>query len=355
MWKPLKKFKGKIGQICHQSWTLALGFSVQSCTQNEPFSTAERSERVENFLFKGFYWPKARRKKMYKKSDPIFRCTTPSTWARTQTFYALPKTHKKNLKIRPIVSAPGGVFDCVGWFLQQILKPLLAHVQSHLSSTPNLIDRLGELDQDLLQGKIPISFDVVSLYTNIDTKEALHTVLDYVQSHKPRTYGLATHDLYELLDLLLSNNIFTHGGKFYRQIRGLAMGNRLSGTLAIICMDRFEHTHIYTTYQPYFYGRYVDDIGTSVNNVDDAQLMLTDLNSKHPTIAFELETPNEDKFLPILDLMIRVNKEDQVERKLYCKPASKGITLNFSSHQPSTTKRAMVNAELLRAETYPTS
>ena len=28
------------------------------------------------------------------------------------------------------------------------------------------------------------------------------------------------------------------------------MGNRLSGTLAIICMDRFEHTHIYTTYQP---------------------------------------------------------------------------------------------------------
>ena len=83
--------------------------------------------------------------------------------------------------------------------------------------------------------------------------------------------------------------------------------------------------------------------------------MLTDLNSKNPTIAFELETPNEDKFLPILDLMIRVNEEGQVERKLYCKPASKGITLNFSSHQASTTKRAMVNAELLRAETYPTS
>ena len=276
-------------------------------------------------------------------------------WARKQPLYALPKTHKKNLKIRPIVLAPGGVFDRVGWFLQQILKPLLAHVQSHLSSTPNLIDRLGELDQDLLQGKIPISFDVVSLYTNIDTKEAIHTVLDYVRSHKPRTYGLATHDLYELLDLMLNNNIFTYGGKFYRQIRGPAMGNRLSGTLAIICMDRFEHTHIYTTYQPYFYGRYVDDIGTFVNNVEEAELMLTDLNSKHATIAFELETPNEDKFLPILDLMIRVNKEGQVERKLYCKPASKGITLNFSSHQPSTTKRAMVNAELLRAETYPTS
>ena len=51
-----------------------------------------------------------------------------------------------------------------------------------------------------------------------------------------------------------------------------------------LSMDRFEHTHIYTTYQPYFYGRYVDDIGTFVNNVEEAELMLTDLNSKHPTV-----------------------------------------------------------------------
>ena len=63
-----------------------------------------------------------------------------------------------------------------------------------------------------------------------------------------------------------------------------------------------------------------------MNNVEEAKLMLTDMNSKHPTIAFELETPNEDKFLPILDLMIRVNNDGEVERKLNCKPASKGIT-----------------------------
>ena len=34
-------------------------------------------------------------------------------------------------------------------------------------------------------------------------------------------------------------------GGFYKQIRGLAMGNRLSGTLAIIRMDRFEQLFIY--------------------------------------------------------------------------------------------------------------
>ena len=33
---------------------------------------------------------------------------------RTQRFYALPKTHKKELKIRPIVSACGGIIDRLG-------------------------------------------------------------------------------------------------------------------------------------------------------------------------------------------------------------------------------------------------
>ena len=35
---------------------------------------------------------------------------TPET-AKTQRFYTLPKTHKKTLKIRPIVSGKGGIFD----------------------------------------------------------------------------------------------------------------------------------------------------------------------------------------------------------------------------------------------------
>ena len=59
---------------------------------------------------------------------------TPST-ARTQRFYALPKTHKKTLKIQPIVSACGGVLDRLGWLLQYILKPLLKTVPAHIRNT----------------------------------------------------------------------------------------------------------------------------------------------------------------------------------------------------------------------------
>ena len=235
----------------------------------------------------------------------IYNLQTPTT-ARTQRFYALPKTHKTELKIRPIVSACGGIHDRLGWLLQLLLKPLLRHVSTHLNNTTDLLQRFTDTDKTQLKGKIPISFDVVSLYTNINNDEAIETALQYTNKYHLYTYRPEARDLYELLHLLLDNNIFTYRNTTYRQIHGLAMGNRLSGTLAILAMDRFERTFIYQNPYPSLtiYACFIDDIGTIVNNPNEAQLLLTYLNSKHPTIKFELELPNDDDYLPILDVQI---------------------------------------------------
>ena len=61
---------------------------------------------------------------------------TPST-AKMQHFYALPKTHKKNTKNTTHRLHTWRNFDRLGWFLQQILKPLLKHVAS-TSTTPTI-------------------------------------------------------------------------------------------------------------------------------------------------------------------------------------------------------------------------
>ena len=171
-----------------------------------------------------------------------------------------------------------------------------------MSNTADLIERLTAIDKEHLRGQIPISFDVISLYTNINTEEATTTTLEYVRKHNINLHGLQTHDLFELLDLVLNNNVFQFQTNYYKQIRGLAMGNRISGTLAIVYMDKYEQTHVYRKYQPILYGRCVDDIGTTAKSMKDATDMLADLNSKHPTIRFELETPDETNFLPILDI-----------------------------------------------------
>ena len=64
------------------------------------------------------------------------------------------------------------------------------------------------------------------------------------------------------------------------------MGTRLSRTLAILCLDRFERLYIYQELhpQPIIYVRHVDDVGTTVNNAVEAKVMLNYLNPKHPTI-----------------------------------------------------------------------
>ena len=129
------------------------------------------------------------------------------------------------------------------------------------------------------------------------------------------------------------------------------MGNRLSGTLAILAMDRFERTFIYQ--HPYpsltIYARFIDDIGTVVNNPNEAQLLLTYLNSKHPTIKFELELPSDDHYLPILDVQIKLDTDGNLHHRLYTKPASKQLTLHYRSHHPTATKKNLIRNELRRA------
>ena len=48
------------------------------------------------------------------------------------------------------------------------------------------------------------------------------------------------------------------------------MGNRLSVTLAILTMDRFECKYIYPVIKPTIYVRFVDNIGTTVQTIEEA-------------------------------------------------------------------------------------
>ena len=89
------------------------------------------------------------------------------------------------------------------------------------------------------------------------------------------------------------------------------MGNRLSGTLAIICMVRFEANHIFRNLTPkhIIYVRYVDDTGTLAKSKKEAENMLEYLNSKHPTIKFEMKLPDMEGYLPILDIKLKINDD----------------------------------------------
>ena len=102
------------------------------------------------------------------------------------------------------------------------------------------------------------------------------------------------------------------------------------------------------------YVRYVDDSNTLADNVAQAQKMLESLNTKHPTIKFELALLETDGYLPILDLKMKINEDGNLSLKHYRKKANRGLTLNYGSHHPETTKRAIALNEFQRATDYST-
>ena len=97
--------------------------------------------------------------------------------------------------------------------------------------------------------------------------------------------------------------------------------------------------------------RYVDDIGTVVSSIPEANQLLETLNSQHQTIKFELELPAEDNYLPVLDTALKINHDGTLSHQLHTKSASKQITLHYDSHHLDTTKIAIVKNELKWAKT----
>ena len=104
-------------------------------------------------------------------------------------------------------------------------------MRAHVRNTPELLEHFNKPSIAELKGKIPVSFNVVSLYSNIPVKETVDTALQYINKYNIDLHNLETIPIFKLVSLLLENNVFQYPGfGCYMQIRGLATGRRISGT-----------------------------------------------------------------------------------------------------------------------------
>ncbi len=158
-------------------------------------------------------------------------------------------------------------------------------------------------------------------------------------------YQFSVADVILLTQTILQNNCFSWKRKFYQQLRGLAMGNRLAPILAILYMDRIENQAIYSdlSLSVSIYSRYIDDCLTPASNPEEATFIQNKLNSQDPAIHFEIELPDKDGFLPFLNTKIKVNESGIVETGWYTKSANKSLTLNKKSNHPEHMKQACIS------------
>ena len=191
------------------------------------------------------------------------------TGAGSPKFYGLPKIHKPDTPLRPIVSSTGTVSYNTAKELAKILKPLVGLSTHHLQNTKDFIQQLK--DVKLQQDESIISYDVKALFTSVPIQPVLNIIknkLENDQDLKQRT-SMSVHHITSLLEYCLRSTYFVFQGKYYEQLEGAAMGSPLSPIIANIYMEEFETKALSTAPNPPLCGK--------------GLLMTPLLSSKHPT------------------------------------------------------------------------
>ncbi|KAM4050243.1 uncharacterized protein ACNLHF_014747 isoform 1-T1 [Anomaloglossus baeobatrachus] len=267
----------------------------------------------------------------------------------TPTFYLLPKIHK-NPRVppgRPIVSGMGGLCDAVCKFIDFYLQPLVETLPSHVRDTSDVLRRLNGLTAD--EGILLVTLDVETLYTNICHEHGLRAV-EYFLSMSNWAPPLQQLIL-ELLEFILTHNVFTFGERFYLQRRGTAMGAACAPSYANLFLGYWEREvfggGVPASSHAQCWLRFIDDIfviwGGTTSELEGFVRHLNS-NSFNIYLTFHVDPIKVD----FLDINISLTDQRLVSTDIYRKPSSVNALLHASSGHPKFTINAIPTGQFIR-------
>lgn len=284
---------------------------------------------------------------------------------KASNFYGLPKIHKSkeiqnaiekqkssyveiicptDLTFPPIVAGPSCATHRLSKLIDSLLKPYTKYVKSYIRDD---IDFLNKIPRNTSNNGLLATFDVVSLYTNIDHNLGIEAVAYWINKHPsllPDEYDISF--ILEAVELILNNNLFKFNNKHFSQKRGTAMGTQMAPTYATLTMGYLEEM-LYKTleetkgteYSKYIqdnWKRFLDDCflywPNYLGSIDNFKAIL---NNLHPQIQFTLNISETE--IPFLDILV-LNGENGIETDIYYKGTDSHNYVPFTSCHPHHTK-----------------
>lgn len=232
----------------------------------------------------------------------------------TPRIYGLPKIHKFGAPLRPIVNTISGPTCFLAKFLALKLKPLVGRTDSFVKDSGSFVKELKDVKSD--PRDLLVSFDVVSLYTQIPIQEAIYVISQ-----------ITDHDTTKLVGLCLTLTFFSFQGEFYEQTYDVAMGSPLSPIVANLFMEDCETKALASMqFRPKKWKSFVDD--TCIiwpRGLEKLDMFLNHLNSQFESIKFMMEG-EVDECLPFLDILLsRIMDDGSISHKVF---SQKKLTWN---------------------------
>lgn len=261
------------------------------------------------------------------KNLMIYNATSPK-------FYGLPKIHKPQLKLRPIISSINSPNSKIAGLLCDVLTKAYNRENDYYTHSSfefsNFINNFKLPDNFVL-----ISLDVVSLFTNIPLQLVVTSIRNHWTDIQPHcSFDLET--FLELLTFTFNSTYFSYNNSYYKQIKGTPMGSQLSPIISQYVMDDILDAAIAKLpFQIPFCKKYVDDIICSTPSGKEIET-LNIFNSIQEDIQFTVETETENA-VPFLDMKIH-RVENDLKTNWYIKPTSSGRYINYHSFHSMKTK-----------------
>ena len=173
-----------------------------------------------------------------------------SSAAGVPHLYGLPKVHKPDVLLRPIVSFVSSPMYALSKFLASLLSPIVGLSDSHVRNSQQFAQFITT--QNVPDSEVLVSFDVVSLFTCVPTSQAIQVTCDRLMNDPslPDRTSLTVDDICSLLQLCLEATYLAFEGKVYQQIHGRAMGSPVSVVVANLVMEDVEQEALSTFHTP---------------------------------------------------------------------------------------------------------
>ena len=261
--------------------------------------------------------------------------------------YGMPKLHKKVEEghclppLRPIVSGSGCCTEKISEFLDMCVKDEVQKIESFIEDTPHLLRIFQEenLRGPQPPGAFPVTVDVKALYTNIPAEGEDGGLRAFAHALDNRTdQRIPTSFLMELLKLVLQGNYFEFNEKLFLQIIGAAMGTRVACSYACLFVAFLEVKKLLGEWNggmPHLWRRFIDDILFFWHHgVEELERFIAHLNSSHRLIKFSATYDPQEKSVPFLDTVVKIDDQGYIQTDLYKKDCARVQYLIPSSCHP---------------------